>query len=137
MLCFCTFLDLLDVRICFCPKRANSINTYSMWSFQRALVGFNNLWIHFIFRKINWLSVTKIPGPLLQMEKVAWQVVIFSVPREVIYSFNFLFDIFRNSIYLTFVPKLSFYLAKRVSPIPDMNFWLQLHLFFLNWSYWR
>ena len=61
LFCFCKFLCLLYLRICFCLKRAKTwlefgikliFNQYSMRSFQRAFLGFNNLWIHFIFRKL-------------------------------------------------------------------------------------
>ena len=38
-----------------------------MRSLQRALLGFSNLWIHF-FRQFNWVSMSKIPSPPLQME---------------------------------------------------------------------
>ena len=50
---FCKFLCLVDLRICFClnaPKLwlelSFKFNRYSMRLFQRALVGFNNFWIH-------------------------------------------------------------------------------------------
>ena len=49
LFCFCKFLWLVDLRICFCLKRARpwsefriTFNQYSMKSFQRTLVGFNN-----------------------------------------------------------------------------------------------
>ena len=71
----CKPLCLLDLRICFCLKRANpwlkfrsKFNWHSMKSFQRALVGFNNLWIHFTFMDFNWVFMSKIPFPPLQME---------------------------------------------------------------------
>ena len=64
LFCFCKLLYLLDLKICFYLKRARSwlevrvkFSRYSMKSFQRALVGFNNFWIHFIFIKFNWVSV--------------------------------------------------------------------------------
>ena len=73
--CFWKFLCLLDLKICFCLKRARpwlesriKSNRYSMRSFQRTLVGFNNLWIHFIFREFNWVSMSKIPSLPLQVE---------------------------------------------------------------------
>ena len=73
--CFCKFLFLKDLRNCFCLKRARlwlefriKFNPYSIRSFQRALVGFNNLWIHFIFRKINLVSISKISAAPLQTE---------------------------------------------------------------------
>ena len=100
---FCKFLCLLYLRICFCLKRAKTwvefgiksiFNQYSMRSFQREFVECNNLWIHFIFRKPNWVS------------KCLRNLVFSIVPEEIVYSlFNFLFDILWNSIYLNYVPK--------------------------------
>ena len=70
LFCFCKLLYLLDLKICFYLKRARSwlevrvkFSRYSMKSFQRALVGLNNFWIHFIFIKFNWVSMSKIPSP--------------------------------------------------------------------------
>ena len=61
LFCFCKFLCLLDLRISICLKRGGprlefriKFNRYSMRFFQRALVVFNNLWIH--FSRV-WLSV--------------------------------------------------------------------------------
>ena len=100
---FCKFLCLLYLRICFCLKRAKTwvefgiksiFNQYSMRSFQREFVECNNRWIHFIFRKPNWVS------------KCLRNLVFSIVPEEIVYSlFNFLFDILWNSIYLNYVPK--------------------------------
>ena len=65
--CFCKFLCLVDLRICVCLHRAKpwlelniKFSWYSRRSFQRALVGFNNLWIHLISNKFNWFSMSKI-----------------------------------------------------------------------------
>ena len=61
---FCKFLCLLYLTICFCLKRAKSwlefsikskFNRYNMRSFQRVLVGFNNLWILFLQNLIECL----------------------------------------------------------------------------------
>ena len=62
---------LVDLRICFYLKRASSWLSFKVkfnWFFQRALVGFKNLWIHFIFREIHCVSVSEIPSPIIQME---------------------------------------------------------------------
>ena len=71
---FCKFLWLLDLRICFHLKRVRpwsefriNFNQCSMTSFQRTLVGFNNLWIHFIFIQFNFMPMSKTPSPALQM----------------------------------------------------------------------
>ena len=78
MFCFCTFLWLLDLRICFRLKTARpwsefriNFNQCSMIPFQRKLVEFNNLWIHFIFIQFNCVSMSKTPSPPLQMETSA------------------------------------------------------------------
>ena len=100
------------LRICFCLKRVKPwlefsiksiFSQYSMRSFQRALVGFNNFWINFIFREFNWVSMSKMSKERLSV----WEVwFFFIVPEEIVYSlFNFLFDILWNSIYLNYVPK--------------------------------
>ena len=112
LFCFCKFLCLLYLRICFCLKRAKPwlefsiksiFNQYSMRSFQRALVGFNNFWINFIFREFNWVSMSKMSKERLSV----WEVwFLFIVLEEIVYSlFNFLFDILWNNIYLNYVPK--------------------------------
>ena len=111
LFCFCKFLCLLYLRICFCLKRAKTwlefsikliFNQYSMRSFQRAFVGFNNFWINFIFGEFNWVSMSKMSKECLSV----WEVWFFFVPEEIVYSlFNFLFDILWNSIYLNYVPK--------------------------------
>ena len=50
-------------------KGQAKFNLYTMKFFQRALVGFNNLWIYFISREFNFVSVSKIhPSPIVQME---------------------------------------------------------------------
>ena len=79
LFCFLKFLCLLYLRICFCLKRPKTLldfsiksifNQYSMRSFQRALVGVNNLWIHFIFRKFNWVSMSKMSKECLNV----WEI---------------------------------------------------------------
>ena len=78
LFCFSKFLCLLDLRICFCLRRARpwlelriKSNRYSMRSFQRALVGFNNLWVYCIFKEFNLVSMSKIPSPPFHMESWA------------------------------------------------------------------
>ena len=112
LFCFCKFLCQLYLRICFCLKRGKPwlefniksiFNQYSLRSFQRALVEFNNFWINFIFREFNWVSMSKMSKERLSV----WEVwFLFIVLEEIVYSlFNFLFDILWNSIYLNYVPK--------------------------------
>ena len=78
LLYFYKLLCLLNLRISFCLNRARSwltfrikFNRHSMRSLQSALVRFNNLWIHFIFRKFNWVAMSKIPSLPLQMDSWA------------------------------------------------------------------
>ena len=65
----------LSIRICVCLNRTKpwlelsiKFNQYSLRSFQKALVGFNNLWIHLVFKEFNWVSMSKIPIPPFQVE---------------------------------------------------------------------
>ena len=55
--------------------------------FQRTLLGFNNLWIHFIFREFNCVSMSKIRSPLVQMERglnyVSRRWYFFPAPEEI------------------------------------------------------
>ena len=114
LFCFCKFLCQLYLRICFCLKRAKPwlefsikpiFNQYSMRFFQRALMGFNNFRINFIFREFNWVFnwISKMSKERLSV----WEVwYFFIVPEKIVDSlFNFLFDILWNSIYLHYVPK--------------------------------
>ena len=111
LFCFFKFLIQLYLRICFCLKRAKPwlefsikliFNQYSMRSFQRALMGFNNFWINFIFGEFNGVSMSKMSKECLSV----WEVCCFFVLKEIVYSlFNLLFDILWNSIYLNYVPK--------------------------------
>ena len=78
LLWFCKFLCLVDLMIYFCLNRARpwfetsfKFSRYSMRPFQRALVRFNNLWIHASSREFNWVSMSKIPSPHFQMESWA------------------------------------------------------------------
>ena len=75
LLCFCKFLYLIDLRICVCLNKAMpwlelniKFKQYSIRSFQKPLVGFNNLWIRLVFKEFNWVSMSKIPYPPFQME---------------------------------------------------------------------
>ena len=116
------------VRICFCLKGARSwsefrinFNQCSMRSFQRALVRFNKLWIHFIF--IWFVCVSKKPSLPLQME--SWVQClggcIFSYCRgNFIFFFHFPFWYFKFGVCITAWKRvfgfwLYFYLSKGVS----------------------
>ena len=113
---FCNFFFLDDLRICFCLNKHKpwlelffKFNQYSLRPFQKALVGLNNLWIHWSSTEFSWVSMSKIPSP-----KESWAFVFF----------NFLFDQFWKSIYLTYVQKFGyenltynsfFFIPKRVA----------------------
>ena len=43
-------------------------NQYSIKFFHKALKGFNNLWIHLVFKEFNWVSMSKIPSPPFEVE---------------------------------------------------------------------
>ena len=112
-------------------------DTYSMRYFQRALVEFNNLWIHFIFREFNWVSMSKIPSPPLQMKKWvelgAWEVTFFFLLQKKLYIVSILILIYFGIVYIWlmcqnwirgFDLRLSFYLSKRVSLCSRLYFHL-------------
>ena len=105
----------------------------SIRSFQRVLVGINNLRIHFIFREFDWGS--KVYSPPIQMEswaKCLQGCFYFSIPEKIIYSLNFLFDKFWNSINLTYYHSLDqriwftfiFLPLKIVGLVPHLDFLL-------------
>ena len=97
--------------------------------FQRALLGFNNLRIHFIFSEFNFVSMmSKISSPLVKME--SWTTCqggcILSLSRG---NHIFFFRVFWNSTNLTYVPQFRLevlaydYLFQRQSHSdPDMDF---------------
>ena len=83
---FCKFLCLDDLRICFYLNKHKpwlelffKFNQCRMRPFQRALVGFNNLYIHWSSREFNWVYMSKIPSPHFQMESWAIVFSIFSL----------------------------------------------------------
>ena len=143
------------VRICFCQESARSwlefgidFSQYcSMRSFQRALVGFDKLWIHFIFIYFNCPSVwnSKITSQPFQMESWAQCLgsCIFSCSRGNCIFFNFFFDIleqYKFGLCITAWRQRSgfwlyFYLSKRVSLCSRYGFYANLQLFCSIWSH--
>ena len=106
LFCFCKFLCQLYLRICFCLKRAKPwlefsiksiFNQYSMRSFQRALVGFNNFWINFIFREFNWVSMSKMSKECLSVWEVWFSL---SVQRKLYILFSISFLIYFGIVYI-------------------------------------
>ena len=73
----------------------------------RKFIGFNNLWIHSIFKESCWY-LSKTPSPLFQIwgtERGARKVLYFVGPEEIVSCFFIYFlDKFWNSICLTYVP---------------------------------
>ena len=150
LFCFWKILCQLYLRICFCLKRAKPwlefsiksiFNQYSMRSFQRALVGFNNFWINFIFREFNWVSMSKISKECLSVWEVSY---FFIVPEEIVYFFSIFFLIYFGIVYIwpmyQSLDKSWFIVI--FSPLKESlalfqiwNFLLNLHLFCPNWSY--
>ena len=62
-----------------------------------------------------------------------WEVVLFSIPKEIVYSFYFLLDIFWVTIYLTYVPQFGqadlvydylFSTQSESHPVADMDFFI-------------
>ena len=73
LFCFEQIFCPLDPRICFCLKRTRywfefRIKFSMHEIFPESIGGIYNLYIHFIFREFNWVSIPKIPSPHLQME---------------------------------------------------------------------
>ena len=55
----------------------------------------------FHFREFNWVSMSKIPGPLLQMDRVelgAWQFIFFPLQRK-LYILSVSFLIYFGKVY--------------------------------------
>ena len=111
--------------------------------FQRALVGFNNLWICFIFREFNWMSMSKIPSPPLPMESwdwCLWGIAFFFRSRKIVYYFfDVLFDIFWNKIYLTYVAQFGqenlVYDYLFTSPLKESLSLFQIWIFYYTFAY--
>ena len=98
LFCCCKFLCLLYHRFCFCLKRAKTwlefsiksiFNRCSMRSFQRAFVQFQNLWIHFIFRKFNWVSMSKMSNEFPSAWET-WFSLSFHRKLYILFSISFL-----------------------------------------------
>ena len=103
LICFCKFLCLVDLRICVCLNKTKpwlelniKFNQYSIRSFQKALMGCNNLWIHLFFNEFNWISMSKILYSPFQMEDLTkWEVLFFVVSEKIVSTFfSFLINLF-------------------------------------------
>ena len=106
MFCVCKILCLVDLKICPCLSRTKpwlelsiKFNQYSIKSFQKTLMGINNLWIHLVFNE--YLCLKYLAQTLKwRAEQGSWEASFFIVRGEIVYSFfSFLFDIFQNSVY--------------------------------------
>ena len=105
LFCFCKFLCQLYLRICFCLKRAKPwlefsiksiFNQYSMRSFQRALVGFDNFWINFIFEEFDCVSMSKMSKEFLSV----WEVWLFYCSGGLCILFSNSFLIYFGKVYI-------------------------------------
>ena len=140
------FLCLVDLRICVYLSRAKpwlelsiKFNRYSMKSFQTALVGFNNLWIHLIFKEFCWVSMFKIPSLPFQMKSCAICLGdrFFFALGEIVFSFfSFLSDTFWNSIYFTYVPWIwsKDFLSSCFFPLKEGCILFQIWIFYVKLS---
>ena len=106
LFCFCKFLCQLYLKICFCLKRAKHFlefsvksifNQCSMISFQRALVGFNNFWINFVFKEFDWVSMSKMSKEFLSVWEV-WLFLLFRRKLCILFSNSFL--IYFGKVYI-------------------------------------
>ena len=96
-----------------------------MRSFQKALVGFNNLWIHFLFlySLIVCLCLKYLVCPSKwRFELGVWEAVFFPVLEEIAYCFfNFLSDIFWP-MYHSLEKRIWFTCQRESHSVPDMDF---------------
>ena len=147
MFCFCRIFitswpkDLfLSKKGQFLIKFRSKFNWYSMRFFQKALVGFNNLWIHFILREFNFVS--EIPILIIQMEiwakylgsRIFWFTIIF-LPLSSRYGFFAIpsFILYHMELSRIELPKLtSITLMKILQRLDFLKFlslsWMHLHI---------
>ena len=142
--------NLLDSRFCLYLKRARPWLEFRIKSsFQSQYKVFpESIWWDliifecFVFRQFNWVSMYKIPSLPFQMESWArslggcrWNHIVF----------QFTYDIFCNSMYLTYAHNLDSKVRFKIIFLPlkesvlMFQVWIFLsclHLFCLNWSYW-
>ena len=150
LFCFCKFLCQLYLRICFYLKRAKPwlefsiksiFNQYSMRSFQRELVGFNNFWINFIFREFNWVPMSKMSKERLSVWEV-WFFLLFWRKLYILFSISFLIyfgivyiwtmyqSLDKSWFIIIFLPR-----KERLTLFQIWSFLLNFYLFCPNWSY--
>ena len=137
------------VRICFCLKEVGlvqnseliSINT--SWDLSKEhwwdLITFES--ILFLYNLIVCICLKYLVCPSKwRVELGVWEVLFFSVPEEILYCFfNFLCDIFWDSINVAYVSqwriwfglRLSYYLSKRVSLCSRYGFFCYSFTYFV------
>ena len=112
LFCFCKFLCQLYLRICFYLKRAKPwlefsiksiFNQYSMTSFQRALVGFNNFEsILFLENLIECLclkcprSVSKCLGSLIFLLFQKKLYILFSISFLIYFGIVYIWTMYQS-----------------------------------------
>ena len=142
---FCKFWCTLYLRICFCLKRNMPWLEFrikfirdSVRSFQRALVGFNNIWIFFIFRYFEFLCLKYLVHPSKwRVELGAWEVLLFfrSGRNRIFFRTAYIWPMncsLEKSVWFTniFLP-----LKESLTLFQIWIFLLYLHLFCPNWIY--
>ena len=117
----------------------SSINT--AWDFSR-----EHWWIYFICRELNWVSMSKMPSPPLQMESwVDWEVIVLlpfqrissvlSIYLLICFGIVYIWPMYHSldkRIWFTMI----FLSLKESHSVLDMNFlslYLQLQPFHLSW----
>ena len=107
LLCFCTFLCLVDLRICVCLNRTRpwlelnikfnpcsvSLSSKHWWG----LITFE--FIQILKSLIEYLCLKYLthPSKWRAEELGVWEVSLFVVPEEIVYVFfSFLFDLLQN-----------------------------------------
>ena len=139
LFCFCKFLCQLYLRICFCLKGAKPwlefsiisiFNQYSIRSFQRALVGFNNFWINFIFREFNWVSMSKMSKECLSVWEVWFSSISYLIYFGIVYIWTMYQSLDKSLFIIIFLPR-----KERLTLFQIWSFLLNFHLFCPNWSY--
>ena len=144
MFCFCNFLCLLGLRICFCLKSASLDQNSKLISINAAIdLSSEHWWDLMTFESV--LSLYSVIVCLClkylihsskwRVELGVWKVVFFRLPEKIVYSFfNFLFDVLqlgeKDLVYNYLLP---------LKESPDIFqiwiFFLYLRLFCPIWSY--
>ena len=99
MFCFCKFLWLVDLRICFCIKRARPWSKFKINLINRAWDLSREHWwdlitIHFVFVQFNCVSMSKIPSPPREFSWLSERSYFLLFHRKLHIFFLFFFLIY-------------------------------------------